>query len=76
MFYTQFGQLNVQVPYTVAGNPVTHMQTLYQGATSGSLDLAVVDAAPPFPGGGEPDGLFNSASLPPPGIDSDLLRDW
>ena len=65
MFYTQFGQLNVQVPYTVAGNPVTHMQTLYQGATSGSLDLAVVDAAPAvFPVVVNPDGLFNSAIAP------------
>jgi len=43
----QFGQINVQVPYTVAGNAVTHVQALYQGIPSGSLDLVVVSAAPP-----------------------------
>jgi uncharacterized protein (TIGR03437 family) len=65
MFYAQFGQLNVQVPYTVAGNAVTHVQTLYQGSPSGSLDLAVVDAAPAvFPAVVNPDDSLNSAIAP------------
>jgi len=65
MFYAQFGQLNVQAPYTVAGNAVTHVQTLYQGSPTGSLDLAVVDAAPAlFPVVVNPDGSPNSAIAP------------
>jgi uncharacterized protein (TIGR03437 family) len=65
MFYAQFGQLNVQVPYTVAGNAVTHVQAFYQGSPSGSLDLAVVDAAPAvFPVVVNPDGSPNSEIAP------------
>ena len=65
VFYAQFGQINVQVPYTVAGNAVTHVQALYQGSPSGSLDLVVVDAAPAvFPVVANPDGSPNSASTP------------
>jgi uncharacterized protein (TIGR03437 family) len=65
MFYAQFGQLNVQVPYTVAGNAATHVQALYQGSPSGSLDLAVVDAAPAvFPVVVNQDGSPNSSIAP------------
>jgi uncharacterized protein (TIGR03437 family) len=65
VFYAQFGQINVQVPYTVAGKAVTHVQALYQGFPSGSLDLAVVDAAPAvFPAVVNPDGSSNSAIAP------------
>jgi uncharacterized protein (TIGR03437 family) len=65
MFYAQFGQINVQVPYTVAGNAVTHVQALYQGISAGSLDLAVVSAAPAvFPVVANPDGSPNSAIAP------------
>ncbi len=65
VFYAQFGQLNVQVPYTVAGNATTHVQALYQGIPSGSLDLAVVSAAPAlFPVVANPDGSPNSATDP------------
>jgi uncharacterized protein (TIGR03437 family) len=65
LFYAQFGQLNVQVPYTVAGNAVTHVEALYQGIPSGSLDLAVVSAAPAvFPVVVNLDGSPNSATAP------------
>jgi uncharacterized protein (TIGR03437 family) len=65
MFYAQFGQLNVQVPYTVAGNTATHVQAFYQGSPSGSLDLVVVDAAPAvFPVVANPDGSPNSEIAP------------
>jgi uncharacterized protein (TIGR03437 family) len=65
IFYAQFGQLNVQVPYTVAGNTVTHVQALYQGAPSGSVDLVVVAAAPAvFPVVVNQDGFPNSATDP------------
>jgi uncharacterized protein (TIGR03437 family) len=65
VFYAQFGQMNVQVPYTVAGNAVTHVQALYQGIVSGSLDLVVVAAAPAlFPVVVNQDGSPNSALDP------------
>jgi len=65
MFYAQYGQLNVQVPYTVAGNTVTQVQTLYQGSPTGSLDLAVADASPAvFPVVVNLDGSTNSAIDP------------
>jgi uncharacterized protein (TIGR03437 family) len=65
MFYAQFGQLNVQVPYTVAGNTVTHVQALYQGNPSGSLDLEVVAASPAvFPAVMNQDGFPNSQTDP------------
>jgi uncharacterized protein (TIGR03437 family) len=65
VFYAQFGQINVQVPYTVAGNTTTHVQALYQGISAGSLDLAVVSAAPAlFPVVANQDGSPNSATDP------------
>ena len=65
VFYAQFGQLNVQVPYTVAGNALTHVQALYQGISSGALDLVVVAAAPAmFPVVVNQDGSPNSAIDP------------
>jgi uncharacterized protein (TIGR03437 family) len=65
VFYAQYGQINVQVPYTVAGNGVTHVQALYQGSPSGSLDLVVVSAAPAvFPVVVNQDGFPNSQTDP------------
>ena len=65
MFYAQFGQLNVQAPYTIAGNTATHVQALYQGIPSGSLDLAVAIAAPAvFPVVVNLDGSLNSQTAP------------
>jgi uncharacterized protein (TIGR03437 family) len=65
VFYAQFGQINVQVPYTVAGNAVTHVQAFYQGISAGSLDLVVVAAAPAlFPVVVNQDSSPNSALNP------------
>jgi uncharacterized protein (TIGR03437 family) len=65
VFYAQYGQINVQVPYTVAGNTVTQVQALYQGNPVGSLTLAVVPAAPAlFPVVVNLDGSPNSAIDP------------
>ena len=65
MFYAQSGQLNVQAPYTIAGSAATHVQTLYQGSPSGSLDLVVVNASPAlFPVAVNLDGSPNSAMAP------------
>jgi uncharacterized protein (TIGR03437 family) len=46
VFYAQYGQINVQVPYAVAGNSTTHVEAFYQSKSAGTLDLSVVAAAP------------------------------
>jgi len=67
VFYAQSGQVTVQVPYSVAGNPTTHVAVLYLGKTAGTADLAVVDAAPGlFPQVLNQDGSANSAANPAP----------
>jgi len=65
IFYAQSTQINVQVPYTVAGASRTHMEVFYQGQSAGSLDLPVVAAAPAlFPIAINQDGSLNSESSP------------
>ena len=44
LFYTQTGQINAQMPYTVSGT--THVQVLYNGSPAGAADLTVAAAAP------------------------------
>jgi uncharacterized protein (TIGR03437 family) len=67
VFYTQYSQVTVQVPYTVAGNATTHMVVLYLGKTAGAADVAVATAAPGlFPQVLNQDGTANSASNPAP----------
>ncbi len=65
IFYAQAGQVNTQVPYTVAGQSITHVIVLYQGQTAGVADLPV-DATSPaaFPTVLNPDGSLNSATNP------------
>jgi uncharacterized protein (TIGR03437 family) len=46
LLYAQATQLNVQVPYAVAGRERTHVEALYNGKSAGTLDLAVVPATP------------------------------
>ncbi|PWU06152.1 MAG: hypothetical protein C5B51_12970 [Terriglobia bacterium] len=65
VFYAQAGQINVQVPYTIAGSAVTHLEARYNGQLSGTLALPVADAAPGlFPVIVNPDGSPNSAAEP------------
>ena len=69
LFYVQAGQVNAQVPYTVAGAASTHLEMRYQGAVTGSLDLPVAAAAPALlPVVTNQDGSQNSDSAAaPPG---------
>jgi uncharacterized protein (TIGR03437 family) len=69
LFYVQAGQVNVQVPYTVAGAASTHVEMRYLGAVSGATDLPVAPAAPGLlPIVTNQDGSTNSDSAPaPPG---------
>jgi uncharacterized protein (TIGR03437 family) len=64
LFYAQAGQINAQVPYTVAGAATTHVDVLYQKQPAGSLDLAVVASAPALFPPVNPDGSANSETNP------------
>jgi uncharacterized protein (TIGR03437 family) len=46
LLYVNAFQVNVQVPYEVAGRKTTAVQLVYRGVPSNTVDLAVVDAAP------------------------------
>jgi uncharacterized protein (TIGR03437 family) len=69
LFYVQAGQVNLQVPYTIAGSANTHIEMRYQGQTVGSTDLPVVPAAPALlQAVTNEDGSLNSETAPaPPG---------
>jgi len=65
IFYAQWSQINLQVPYAVAGGSVTHIEVFYQGRAVGTLTLAVVAANPAlFPTVLNQDGSLNSESNP------------
>ena len=65
LLYAQGGQVNIQVPYTVAGRGSTHVEAFYQGAVAGVADLNVAEAAPAlFPVAFDQDGTPNSADAP------------
>jgi uncharacterized protein (TIGR03437 family) len=67
LFYAQAGQINAQVPYTVAGANSTHVEVFYQQHSMGTLDLAVAPAAPALlPVVVNQDGSFNGAANPAP----------
>ena len=46
VFYAGAFQVNVQVPYEVAGRKTTSVQLIYRGIPSNIVELAMVDAAP------------------------------
>jgi uncharacterized protein (TIGR03437 family) len=65
LFYAQAGQINAQVPYTVAGASSTHVELFYQNQPAGSMDVAVAAAAPGlFPAVVNQDGSTNSRTAP------------
>ena len=65
VFYAQSGQVNVQVPYTIAGASVTNVEVRYNGQRVGMVALPVADAAPAlFPVVVNQDGTPNSATEP------------
>jgi uncharacterized protein (TIGR03437 family) len=67
MFYAQAGQINVQAPYTIAGQATTQVQVIYLGQTIAASALSVAAAAPAiFPTILNPDGSLNSAANPAP----------
>ncbi|HMC59091.1 MAG TPA: hypothetical protein VKJ01_07865, partial [Candidatus Solibacter sp.] len=67
LYYVQPAQINAQVPYTVTGTGLTHMEVFYQGRSAGSLDLPVAAAAPGvFSIAINQDGSTNSESSPAP----------
>jgi uncharacterized protein (TIGR03437 family) len=67
LFYAQAGQINVQAPYTIAGQAATYVEVLYQGQTVAANNLTVALAAPAiFPTVLNPDGSWNSATNPAP----------
>jgi uncharacterized protein (TIGR03437 family) len=67
LFFAQSGQINAQVPYTVAGNATTNVTVVYQGVTVNSAALAVAASAPGvFSTTLNQDGSSNSISNPAP----------
>jgi trimeric autotransporter adhesin len=65
VLYTQASQVNVQVPYSVAGAASTSVAVLYNGQQVGAIVLPVAATAPAiFAPVVNPDGSVNSASQP------------
>ena len=65
LFYAQASQINAQVPYTVAGASLTHMEVRYLGQIVAALDLPVAAAAPAiYPTTIDQDGGLNSPAAP------------
>jgi uncharacterized protein (TIGR03437 family) len=67
VLYAQAGQVNVQVPYTVAQSAATTVEVQFNGQTAGSLTLPVAAAAPAlFAMATNQDGSLNSQAEPAP----------
>lgn len=67
ILYAQFSQVNVQVPYTVAGALFTKMEILHNGRSVAALIVDVKEASPAlFPVATNPDGSPNSSTEPAP----------
>jgi uncharacterized protein (TIGR03437 family) len=67
LFYAQAGQVNVQVPYTVAGSATVAVEVRYQGKLVGSATVPVAPSAPAMLTFAiNPDGSPNAQSSPAP----------
>ena len=65
LFYAQAGQVNVQVPYTVAGSATVGVEVSYQGKLVGSTTVPVAPSAPAMLAlATNPDGSPNAQSTP------------
>jgi uncharacterized protein (TIGR03437 family) len=65
IFYAQAGQVNVQVPYTVAGSATVGVEVRYQGKLVGSATVPVEPSAPAMLAlATNPDGSPNTQSAP------------
>src|SRR5450759_4090729 len=67
IFYAQSGQVNVQVPYTVAGSETVSVEVRYQGKLAGAASVPVApSAAAMLALATNPDGSPNAESAPAP----------
>jgi len=67
IFYAQSGQVNVQVPYTVAGSETVSVEVRYQGELAGAASVPVAPSAPAMLAlATNPDGSPNAESAPAP----------
>ncbi|MCX6631967.1 MAG: hypothetical protein NTW28_30530 [Candidatus Solibacter sp.] len=67
IFYAQSGQVNVQVPYTVASSETVPVEVRYQGKLAGAARVAVAPSAPAMLALViNPDGSSNAQSTPAP----------
>jgi uncharacterized protein (TIGR03437 family) len=67
IFYAQAGQVNVQVPYTIAGSTTVGVEVRYQGKLVASATVPVAPSAPAMLAlATNPDGSPNSQSTPAP----------
>ena len=65
IFYAQSGQVNVQVPYTVAGSDTVSVEVRYQGKLVGTASVPVAPSAPAMLAlATNPDGSPNAESAP------------
>jgi uncharacterized protein (TIGR03437 family) len=65
IFYAQSGQINVQVPYTVAGSDTAAVEVDYQGKLAGTATVAVAPSAPAMLTlATNQDGTVNAAAMP------------
>ena len=67
IFYAQSGQVNVQVPYTVAGSETVSVEVRYQEKLVGAASVPVAPSAPAMLAlATNPDGSPNAESAPAP----------
>jgi len=67
IFYAQSGQVNVQVPYAVAGSETVSVEVRYQGKLAGAASVPVAPSAPAMLAlATNPDGSPNAESAPAP----------
>ena len=67
IFYAQSGQVNVQVPYAVAGSETVSVEVRYQGKVVGAASVPVAPSAPAMLAlATNPDGSPNAESAPAP----------
>jgi uncharacterized protein (TIGR03437 family) len=65
VYYAQASQVNVQAPYTIAGNTSTNVEVWYNGQSAGTITLAITPAAPAlYPAIANQDGSLNSQTQP------------
>jgi uncharacterized protein (TIGR03437 family) len=67
IFYAHSGQVNVQVPYTVAGSEATTVEVWYQAKPAGAASVPVAPSAPAMLAlATNADGSPNAESAPAP----------